>query len=1075
MQIKNSEFFINLKSLPPKESKEFEDLVDWEMKKCLEGTTIAGVYIPGWLYFHLNHWWIRIDDQDAVGNVHRIESLPLLRDNEWIRAEHFEECRKQKKAYIEIGARQGGKSEMEASYTGYNSLLFQNSQNIIVGSNSKDIDMLKDKVDFGLKKMWEGLYIPRLDKTWRGNQVRLGYKKKDGEDDIWSVIIIRNTDEGKNTEVAAGTTAKGFVYDEAGKADWMKSYEAAKPAFSSDFGLRAIPIVVGTGGSFEKGEDAERVFYNPEANGFLGIEDPLTGKKTGLFISGLYRREFKYETTLAEFLRKKRGVDIPENTELDIIPMKVTDEDRAKEAILSERELKKKDADQSEYLKVIMYSPLTVEECFMRKANSVFNTMAAKAQQQRIYNNNIESIKLFLHHDGEKVDFEYSNKRPISRFPHDHSEDLDAPIQVWEMPINNPAFSQYIIGCLPPGEKVLTGEGLKNIEDITEADNLINENGKEVSIKTFMKFWKENENLYEIKLSNTFRTTKFTGEHPIWSSRSVKKSDNSIDVDNLNFKFTEASLLEKGDWVRVPNIYKEEATIDFNKHWSLEDFKRTSKITCPLDNKDFWWFVGLWLGDGWCESNNYKISVAFNNNETELIEKFKTVVKSLFKRSTFIGKVKNGSCEIGFSHQVLSNFLNKNFGKYAKGKLIPEWAKRIKKIYKENLIVGYLDSDGCVTRSGKKKYFSTEFVSINLKLLEDIQDILFSLGYISGLSRLRHAQKYSIAGKKESNIAECYHLRLSNTESVTMASNFLDKGMKLSKININNSIQSKRSKKGCFLSPCGNYIYFSVTDVISHKYTGLVYNFECDTHTYMCHHLVTHNCDPYSQTDSKYSKSLGAAYVFKRISNITDDKYQYRFVASYVARPDSIDKFHEQVRLLIKWYNALTFCENDVMLFIEYMKAKGDAHYLQPQPEWLKSEIHQTSSVNRSYGIHSTPQIIAHRDGHLKKYLDDTVVVEKDENGSVIKELTGVSYILDPMLLEEIIKHDPTDKNWNGDRIVAAGLAITLANHMSPLIGPAKVNNNSKFDSYYNQSKKSSSIFGSKGSLFGTKKKKRLF
>jgi len=30
------------------------------------------------------------------------------------------------------------------------------------------------------------------------------------------------------------------------------------------------------------------------------------------------------------------------------------------------------------------------------------------------------------------------------------------------------------------------------------------------------------------------------------------------------------------------------------------------------------------------------------------------------------------------------------------------------------------------------------------------------------------------------------------------------------------------------------------------------------------------------------------------------------------------------------------FVENDEISFIEYMKAKGDAHYLEKQPDWLK-------------------------------------------------------------------------------------------------------------------------------------------
>src|SRR6187402_3182411 len=109
MEIKTSEFFKNIKKLPPPGTKEFEDLIKWEEEKCTGGVTINGVFISGWLYWHLNHWWIRIDDVDRYGNDIRIQCLPELRDNEWIRAEHLENCKIHRKGYIEVGGRQGGK------------------------------------------------------------------------------------------------------------------------------------------------------------------------------------------------------------------------------------------------------------------------------------------------------------------------------------------------------------------------------------------------------------------------------------------------------------------------------------------------------------------------------------------------------------------------------------------------------------------------------------------------------------------------------------------------------------------------------------------------------------------------------------------------------------------------------------------------------------------------------------------------------------------------------------------------------------------------------------------------------
>ena len=236
MEIKSTEFFRNMKSLPPEGSDEFKQLVDWEIQKTTGGITVNGVFISGWLYWHINHWWIRVDDLDKYKNIIRKPCLPDLRDNEWIRAEYLEKCKAEKKGYMEVGGRQGGKSEMEASYFGMNSTVFENTQNLIVCGNDDDLSLLKDKVDFGLKRLWNGISIPRLDKTWRLNQIRLGYKDTAGEDHIWSYIIIRNAREGHNTEAGAGTTAKTVIFDETGKYLFSVSFKAVEPAIKSKFG-----------------------------------------------------------------------------------------------------------------------------------------------------------------------------------------------------------------------------------------------------------------------------------------------------------------------------------------------------------------------------------------------------------------------------------------------------------------------------------------------------------------------------------------------------------------------------------------------------------------------------------------------------------------------------------------------------------------------------------------------------------------------------------------------------------------------------------------------------------------------
>src|SRR5688572_3492859 len=164
MQATINDLFYRLPNLPSEGTDEYEELVQWEIDKCMGGVTVDDVYISGWLYWHLNHWYIRDDYEDKYGNIQRGRMLASLRDNEWEVGQYLEQCRVEKKGYMHIGVRQFGKSEIMASYMGYHAELFEHTQNVVVGGNDDDLQLIRDKIDFGIKSLWKGLQIPKLDK-----------------------------------------------------------------------------------------------------------------------------------------------------------------------------------------------------------------------------------------------------------------------------------------------------------------------------------------------------------------------------------------------------------------------------------------------------------------------------------------------------------------------------------------------------------------------------------------------------------------------------------------------------------------------------------------------------------------------------------------------------------------------------------------------------------------------------------------------------------------------------------------------------------------------------------------------
>lgn len=236
--------------------------------------------------------------------------------------------------------------------------------------------------------------------------------------------------------------------------------------------------------------------------------------------------------------------------------------------------------------------------------------------------------------------------------------------------------------------------------------------------------------------------------------------------------------------------------------------------------------------------------------------------------------------------------------------------------------------------------------------------------------------------------------------------------------------------------------------------------------------LYVAGVDPYRQGKAAYSSSLGSIYIYKRMNSLMGEKYQDMFVASYTARPDRKETWEAQARFLIKYYNARTLVENDEMSFIDYMVNKGDSHYLEKQPQWLR-EIVPNTTVNRDFGIHRSAQkIITFMHSQMKKYLEEQIITEKNDEGVIIREVLGVNRILDPVLLEEIIQfHD----DLNTDRIVAAELAIAMANKLDPILGSTGDTKDPRIVSLLNKKKKKKHTFVNTKNTFSKRTTNKLF
>ena len=441
--VKYSEWLINQSRLPDKTSQEYKPFFEFHKKLCLDGFMMDGVFINPFLYWHLNLWHTEVDVMDDRGRIYQQYANPSLRDNEWLVTNEIDRAHTEKRGLVILGIRRFAKSVLEASYIAWGATFDENSQNVIAGLNAPDIKLITDKLDKGLNFLPEYFRWQRVEDNWK-NQVTLGIKTKSGERIPFSQILIRNLDEGNNEEAIAGTKPRKLIIDEIGKGSFLRGLQAAVPGFTTPFGWGCSPILTGTGGDMKRFMDAKSLMFDVENYNFLTYNNEEDTRRVhGLFISNKYRMEAKEDSTLGAY------VNAPKTSDLYNVQMLVSNEEKADKITNDNLDRLKKAGDRIAYLKEKMYYPQKVDDIFLNEDTNIFDIEAAKRQKTRLLQNEKTGTPVILFNDEGKIGHEFTDKMPISNFPLKSTDAKDAPVVIYEFPIENPPYGLYVAGIDP--------------------------------------------------------------------------------------------------------------------------------------------------------------------------------------------------------------------------------------------------------------------------------------------------------------------------------------------------------------------------------------------------------------------------------------------------------------------------------------------------------------------------------------------------------------------------------------------------------------------------------------------------
>lgn len=814
-------------TLAPPGTTDYIKYWDEETNRCLYGYVAPdGDAISGYNYFYLNYSPImklsEVEYTDRYGNKRtrreRILEFPNFWDYDYYYFNAIEEAETEGKHLVVLKSRQRGYSFKGASMLVRNYELIPGSKSFAVASEQKFL--IGDGL---LTKAWQ--IMDFIDKNTAWSKQRLTSTRME------RVSGFKITDEfGKQTEQGylssitgitlkndperlRGTRGKLVLFEEGGKFPNLETaWRVEQPAVETDDGVAfGLLIAFGTGGTEGGAFDGlKNLFYKPEAFNCLAFpniwDDGQEQTKCGFFVPSWSNMESTDDNGKQRFM-DQYGNSLKEKA--------------IEELIAQRNKVKDGGASQTSIDRFISERPLKPQEAVLELGKNIFPRQLLMNQLTRIRTN--EKLRNMKHvvdlaWDGEgQVKATEKKSGDITTYHLKKDDKPHGSIVIWEYPIKDPPFGLYIGGCLTPGEKVCTQRGLVNVEDVTLDDKLINKDGQFVDIRNVQIYEKFNESIYTVKPYGSFRTTTFTSEHPILIH---------------NNGFVKAKDINVGDWLEIPNRY-----YGYDCDAKFKNGLEQILNKFPNYTSELFYFLGLFVGDGFVNINqkSHDIYLSIGKEEYDFAHFYDTLIQKVFDRKCIhVHKDKENTRR--FTHKELALLLQDEIGTTAYNKRIPEWIKQATYSLRYAFLQGYLDSDGSIFYDNGK--VRVNFTSVNLELLEDIQDILFSLKIKNSIVIHQKQCKNRFGGTSR----QSYRINIAREDNRKLLNNVVFESRKIKVLKLSDC----KSKSKMNIKFVNNKILLKIEKIDKSVYTGFVYNFECDTHTFLCRNISTHNCDPYA-------------------------------------------------------------------------------------------------------------------------------------------------------------------------------------------------------------------------------------
>ena len=265
--------------------------------------------------------------------------------------------------------------------------------------------------------------------------------------------------------------------------------------------------------------------------------------------------------------------------------------------------------------------------------------------------------------------------------------------------------------CLAEGTPVVTRRGLMPIEKVNPGDWLRNHLGGWSRVGATIR--RRSDRLLGLTAAGHNDPVYVTPNHPVYACQEVggRSSGEYTEPDFVAAEALSVGKTKPRWFLAHPAPMDGDTALDLSAIWQEFELPRgargqhtsAQRSADPTARPAFWWMVGLWLAEGWTETQKvgtgraYRVCFCINAGYAHLVDKLRRIASEVFNRKLNVNPYKGKSAlRVSMSDKAMYNFV-RTFRRDDGLKECPWWIYGLPRRFVEELLSGYWVGDGSLT------------------------------------------------------------------------------------------------------------------------------------------------------------------------------------------------------------------------------------------------------------------------------------------------------------------------------------------------------------------------------------------